>query len=106
MKHLVQIAFFFPPEGSAGTHRPLRFARHLPNVGWLPTVICAEPYRYERPDPELLRMLPPEIEVVRVPTRDPWQAIQAKREERVQHQISEGSTEVSERIRAKHHAPL
>ena len=93
MKHLIQIAYFFPPEGSAGTHRPLRFARHLPHTGWLPTVISAEPYRYERPDPELLQTGAARNRGSACTARDLWHAIQAKREERVQQQISTGSSD-------------
>ena len=79
MKTVVMIAHAFPPEGSAGVYRPLRFARHLPTMGWLPSVISAATDSYERYDPELLELVPTGIEVSRVPSRDPWQSVQRRR---------------------------
>jgi glycosyltransferase involved in cell wall biosynthesis len=43
------IAFHFPPAaGSSGIQRTLRFARHLPQLGWEPLVLTANPRAYER----------------------------------------------------------
>lgn len=49
MKRILMIAFHFPPlAGSSGIQRTLRFARHLPQFGWEPLVLTAEPRAYER----------------------------------------------------------
>jgi hypothetical protein len=66
MKSALMIAYFFPPEGSAGSFRPLRFVRQLAKIGWRTSVVSAVPYRYERYDPDLLKQLPSDSEVVRV----------------------------------------
>jgi glycosyltransferase involved in cell wall biosynthesis len=43
------IAFHFPPAaGSSGIQRTLRFARHLPQFGWDPIVLTANPRAHER----------------------------------------------------------
>ena len=86
MKSVLMIAYWFPPDGSAGVYRPLRFIRHLPKMGWSPTVLSADlaPHSWSRYDPELLRMVPPETEVVSVRSTDWWQAIQARRTARIQ----------------------
>jgi len=94
------IAYFFPPEGVAGSHRPLRFVRQLPKVGWQPRVVSVSPYRYERYDPGLNSLVPSEIEVVRVRSRDPWQAIQGWREQRIREKLSSASGDTLEHIRA------
>jgi len=78
------IAYSFPPEGNAGAYRPLRFVRQLPKLGWMPTVISAIPSEYERHDPQLLRMVPDDVEVIRIRAHDLWQALQARRSKRVQ----------------------
>lgn len=78
------IAYHFPPEGNAGAYRPLRFVRQLPKLGWIPSVVSAIPSQYERNDPALVRMIPPEIEVIRVKAYDLWQAFQASRSRRIQ----------------------
>jgi glycosyltransferase involved in cell wall biosynthesis len=76
------IAHSFPPEGSAGTYRPLRFVRHLPALGWRPIVISSAKDHYDRYDPGLLTLIPSGTEVVRVRGSDLWQAIQAWRARR------------------------
>src|SRR5258705_4732975 len=99
MKSVVMIAHTFPPEGSAGTYRPLRFSRHLPALGWSPSVISSDKYRYERYDPGLLALIPNEMEVLRVRGRDPWQAIQAWRARRQQKQPLRVTGEAGEETR-------
>jgi Glycosyltransferase Family 4 len=60
------VAFHFPPvAGSSGIQRSLRFAQFLPSMGWLPTVISAHPRAYERTSPDLLKDIPPSVDVVR-----------------------------------------
>jgi hypothetical protein len=76
------IAHAFPPEGSAGAYRPLRFARHLPALGWRPSVIAADTPVFERYDPALLQQVAGSIEIERVAARDPWQSIQNRRVQR------------------------
>ncbi len=90
------IAYFFPPEGNAGTYRPLRFARALSKMGWSPTVISADPYCYERYDTELLTLIPLPTEVIRVRGRDGWHAFQAWRGRRVHSGVSENSDKKTE----------
>jgi len=95
MKHVLMIAYSFPPEGNAGTYRPLRFVRQLPHLGWVPTVISAIPSQYERYDPALLRMVPNEVEVIRVKAYDRWQAFQAWRSRKLQRHSSRAKEEHS-----------
>jgi len=83
MKHLVMIAYAFPPEGTAGIYRTLRFIRQLPNNGWSPTVVSIKPIQYERFDPGLMPSIPPGTEVVRVKGHDLWQAVQVWRSRRL-----------------------
>lgn len=85
------IAYWFPPEGNAATYRPLRFVRHLPAFGWQPAVVSVASHVYERYDPELLGLVPSQVEVVRVRNRDPWQAFQAWRAKRPGGQEGNGS---------------
>src|SRR2546425_10771776 len=90
MQSVILIAYCFPPDGSAGVYRPLRFLRHLPTMGWSTSVIAADlaPSGWTRYDPALLALVPSETEVVRVRGRDPWQAIQARRAQHMQKKLS------------------
>ena len=53
VKSVVMIAYNFPPDGSAGVYRPLRFVRHLGSMGWKSTVVAADNKRQGRYDPGL-----------------------------------------------------
>ena len=105
MKSVIMIARSFPPEGNAGAYRPLRFVRHLPTLGWQPIIITLETDFFERYDPSLLSQVPKEIEVIRVRNRDPWQALLAKRSQRVKTQLSEASPVEAARILVAHQKP-
>ena len=106
MKSVLMIAYFFPPEGSAGAYRPTRFVRHLPTKGWAPTVICADPYSYERYDPDLLGSVPSETEIIRVRGHDLWQALQTWRGKRIRQKLVAASAEVANQILARQYKPF
>jgi glycosyltransferase involved in cell wall biosynthesis len=106
MNSVVMVAYHFPPEGNAGSYRPLRFVRHLPSRGWEPTVVTVETDSYERYDPSLTSLVPSRIEVVRVRNRDPWQALQARRRQRVQQVIETSSPADATRIRSTHNRSI
>src|SRR4029079_5373200 len=98
MKSVLMIAYHFPPEGSAGTYRSLRFVRQLAKVGWSPAVVTADPYSYERYDPDLLESVPHGVDVVRVRGRDPWQALQSWRGQRINSKLSATPEELAEKV--------
>jgi glycosyltransferase involved in cell wall biosynthesis len=77
------IAYYWPPSNAAGTHRPLRFVRHLRQFGWEPVVLTAEPMQYLRFDQALIDRVPEGLEVVRAPHWDPWLAVQHWRAQRL-----------------------
>ncbi|GJL64151.1 MAG: glycosyl transferase family 1 [Nitrospirales bacterium] len=100
------IAYFFPPEGNAGSYRPLRFVRSLSQTEWDVCVVSSDPYRYERYDQDLLTLVPQEIHVSRVRGSNVWHAIQAWRGQRLQSKLSTGSPGLSDKVSAIHNAPF
>jgi glycosyltransferase involved in cell wall biosynthesis len=53
-KRVLLVGFHFPPlTGSSGIQRTLRFAQHLPTLGWEALVLTAHPWAYERTSPDL-----------------------------------------------------
>jgi hypothetical protein len=57
---------YFPPSTLAGVHRARHLAKHLPSVGWRPIVVCVdEAYHEEKLDPELARLVPSEVELIK-----------------------------------------
>jgi glycosyltransferase involved in cell wall biosynthesis len=103
---VVMIAYFFPPEGSAGVYRPLRFVRELSRKGWEASVIAGKPYRYERYDPELENRVLAETEIIRARGTDLWQAFQARRARNFKKRISCASNREVEEIRAAQYKPF
>jgi hypothetical protein len=99
------IAYAFPPEGSAGAYRPLRFVRHLAHMGWRASVISVDANQYERYDPGLLDLIPPGTEIVRVRSSNLWEKIQARRARRAQ-EIAKRSSHAAARLEAAHRAPV
>ncbi len=105
LKSIVMIAYYFPPDGSAAVYRSLRFLKGLVGEGWRSSVICCEPYQYERYDPQLLTQVPRAVRIVRVNSRDPWRAFQAWRGGRVESKLASASPEESRQVVAGHYVP-
>ena len=79
-----------------------------PKMGWSPTVLSADlaPHSWSRYDPELLRMVPPETEVVSVRSTDWWQAIQARRTARIQRNEGGYSSSLVNGLFKTNHHPM
>jgi hypothetical protein len=106
MKRVMMIAHPFPPEGSATSFRTLRHIRQLPRLGWSAQVITANPAQYERYDPNLLAMVPKEIEVIRVKAFDPWQKFQSWRSSRLQKKQSGAAWAITRRSCPQNHGKI
>ncbi len=74
MKRVLIISYYFPPSGGPGVQRVLKFTRYLPKFGWLPTVLTVEPAfaAYPALDPSLEQEVPPEVNVIRTRSWDPY----------------------------------
>ena len=60
------VAYHFPPlAGSSGVQRTLRFAQHLPALGWQPLLLTADSRAYERTSDDLLTDVPSDLIVRR-----------------------------------------
>lgn len=66
MRKVLLIAYRFPPVIGGGTFRPLKFAKYLPQFGWDPIALCAQPAASDSVDPALLNELPDSVIVERV----------------------------------------
>jgi glycosyltransferase involved in cell wall biosynthesis len=68
VKNVLLLAFYFPPRNHIASYRSGCFAKFLPENGWLPTVVC-EDWPADRPDydPHFVGIIPPEVEIHRVP---------------------------------------
>jgi hypothetical protein len=57
-KRALIVSHNFPPTGSGGVHRPVKFARYLGDFGWEVEVLTVRDIRYHAYDPSLLGEIP------------------------------------------------
>jgi glycosyltransferase involved in cell wall biosynthesis len=66
MKKVLMVAFHYPPlRGSSGIQRTLKFTRYLPQNGWQPVILTANPRAYPEVGDDQLRDIPPNVLVKR-----------------------------------------
>jgi glycosyltransferase involved in cell wall biosynthesis len=66
MKPVLMVAFHYPPYfRSSGVHRTLKFSRYLPDHGWRPIVLSADPRAYGQTTTAQLGEIPGIVEVTR-----------------------------------------
>lgn len=62
----LMVAFHFPPQaGSSGILRTLNFVKYLPQNGWAPTVLTANPQAYTEQRNDLVSAIPPRTRILR-----------------------------------------
>jgi glycosyltransferase involved in cell wall biosynthesis len=64
LRQFLYVSPFFPPVSRVGALRPLKFARHLPDHGWAPVVLC-DLQRTDEMSRELASRIPESTVVVR-----------------------------------------
>jgi len=72
MKKVLVIAYHFPPGGGPGVQRVLKHVTYLRNAGWQPVVLTVENGDFPARDESLVKLIPTDITVVRVPILEPY----------------------------------
>jgi len=67
VKHVLFLAYLFPPIANSGTQRPWKFAKYLSDYGWQPTVVTAANFGGHNIDPGLVADIPKNVTILRVP---------------------------------------
>lgn len=68
-RRVALVSGHFPPSNLVGAQRARLWSRYLPEFGWEPVVVTGDPAEYEeRPDPDLERLVAPELKVVHAKT--------------------------------------
>lgn len=73
MKKVLIITYYWPPAGGGGVQRWLKFVKHLPQFGYQPVVVVPENADYPTHDETLLKDIPTEAEIIRIPIWEPYQ---------------------------------
>lgn len=72
MKRVLIITYYWPPSGGGGVQRWLKFAKYLPLHGWKPFVAIPENPEYPVFDTSLLKEIPKEVEIIKLPIWEPY----------------------------------
>ncbi len=72
MKRLLVISYYFPPSGGPGVQRVLKHIQYLPEFGWEPIVFTVQDGDYPARDESLLKKIPENTQVIRVPFFEPY----------------------------------
>ncbi len=71
-KKVLIITYYWPPSGGSGVQRWLKFAKYLPSFGWQPYVFTPENPSFDIKDESLLKDIPAEAEVIKLPIWEPY----------------------------------
>ncbi len=73
MKKVLIITYYWPPGGGAGVQRWLKFARYLPEYGWMPIIYTPSNPEYPEEDNTLMKNMPKrKIVVIKNPIWEPY----------------------------------
>lgn len=67
------ITYYWPPSGGSGVQRWLKFVKYLVRLGWEPIVYTPENPSFALRDESLLKDVPPEAEVIKLPIWEPYE---------------------------------
>lgn len=70
------ITYYWPPSGGSGVQRWLKFVKYLPQYGVTPYVFTPENPAFDIKDESLVKDIPMEAEVIKLPIWEPYQAFQ------------------------------
>jgi glycosyltransferase involved in cell wall biosynthesis len=71
-KRVLIITYYWPPSGGSGVQRWLKFVKYLPQFGWEPYVFTPENPSFEIKDESLMKNIPREAEVIKLPIWEPY----------------------------------
>ncbi len=72
MRRVLIISYYWPPTGGSGVQRWVKFAKYLPSLGWQPVIYTPSNPEQLAVDESLLAEIPPEVEVLKQPIREPY----------------------------------
>ena len=71
MKHVLFVAYGFPPVGGAGVQRTVKFVKYLKAFGWQPSILTVKNPSVPIYDPKQIADIPRECKIFRAKTLEP-----------------------------------
>jgi glycosyltransferase involved in cell wall biosynthesis len=72
MNNVLFISYFWPPSGKASLHWPLFIIKHLPKLGWMPSVLTVDEDSFSHRDESLIDEIDKKIRVVKTSANEPF----------------------------------
>ena len=101
MKRVLVITYYWPPSGGSGVQRWVKFAKYLLGEGWQCVVCTPENPDLIAEDSTLGEEIPPEVEVIRRPITEPYEAYRkllGRKKGQAVTPISSGSKSFKEKV--------
>ncbi|MBN1299589.1 MAG: glycosyltransferase family 4 protein [Melioribacteraceae bacterium] len=73
MKKVLIITYYWPPSGGPGVQRVLKFAKYLPQFGWMPIILTVEKGNYPDYDKSLMNEIPNGTKVYKTKSFEPFE---------------------------------
>lgn len=73
-KKVLIVTYYWPPSGGSGVQRWLKFVKYLDKAGWETFVVTPENPSFQMSDPSLMRDVPANTEVLKLPIWEPYDA--------------------------------
>jgi len=77
-KKVLIISYIFPPLGSGGAHRTVKFVKYLPQFNWRPIVLTVSRDNTFSIDNSLFKDIPQQTQIYRVKYLNPYSLLKAK----------------------------
>lgn len=72
MKKVLFITYYWPPSGKASLHWPLKIVKHLPDFGWLPSVLTVDEDTFSQRDDSFTNEIPDSVKIYRAKSFEPF----------------------------------
>jgi hypothetical protein len=88
VKRVLIITYYWPPAGGPGVQRWLNFVKYLGDFGIEPVVYVPENPNYPITDEDLLDQVPQDVEVLKLPIKEPYRFARALSKKKTQRMSS------------------
>ena len=72
MKKVLFITYYWPPSGKASLQWPLKISKHLPSLGWMPSVLTVDEDTFTQKDETFLTEIPRNVNVIKARSYEPF----------------------------------
>jgi glycosyltransferase involved in cell wall biosynthesis len=106
MKNILFISYYWPPSGKASLHWPLKIIKHLPQFGWMPSVLTVEEDTFSQKDDTFVNEVPKEAKVYRARAYEPFNLYKKLTGKKKEEQLIASETISQDKKSFSHHLSI